>query len=220
MYDLLDFIGPVRKDLVLTLKQRGSATAAELAEVTYLSIAAARAHLLVLERTGLVTYERVRDGVGRPAHVYRLSEYGEALFPQAYAALSKSLISSAQEHPECRSLIWEALADWQRVRVSAGVTAQEPALRIEQLAGAMQRQGFAVELRKSAPAEWEMRMAHCPLLQVARDFPEMCAIERRVLAESAGPGVEVEHVSRQAAGEPVCIAVLRWPATAVPIPVA
>lgn len=211
MQDLLDFIGPVKKDLVLALKQRGSATAAELAQSTFLSIAAARSHLLLLERAGLISYERLREGVGRPAHIYRLSEHGESLFPQAYAELSRSLISSAQEHPECRELVWTAITEWQRARIAVAVTAPAPAARVEQLAGAMRRQGFAVALEQSAPAEWEMRMAHCPLLQLARDFPEVCEIEGQVLAEGAGPGVQVEHVSRQADGMPLCVAVLRWP---------
>src|SRR5690606_29235429 len=102
MQNLLDFLGPVRKDVILALKERGVATAQELAEATFLSIAAARSHLLVLERTGLITYERHREGVGRPAHRYRLSDRGESLFPQGYATLSKSLMAIAFQHPECK----------------------------------------------------------------------------------------------------------------------
>lgn len=214
MQELVDFLGPVRKDLVVALKERGTATAAELASATFLSIAATRAHLLVLERAGVITYERLRQGVGRPAHRYRLSERGEALFPQGYAAFSKSLMAIALRHDECREVLLESMADMQLARLGADVTAPLPGKRAEQLAEGMRRQGFSVQVEQRKGNAWEMRMGHCPLLQVAREFPAICEIEQRALAECAGPNVNVEYLSRQADGGSKCIAVLTWPADA------
>lgn len=211
MNDLLDFLGPVRKDLVLALKERGEATAPELADATFLSIAAARSHLLVLERSGLVTYQRRREGVGRPAHRYRLSEQGEALFPQGYAALSRALMAIAHKHPACKDMLLSEMEESQVSLLGAHVTASEPRLRIEQLADAMRRQGFAIELEQREHRTWEMRMGHCPLLQVAREFPAICEVEERVLSGGVGPDATVEYLSRQSEGQPKCVAVMRWP---------
>ena len=46
-----------------------------------LSTSAVRQQLTALQRDGLVTFDEVKHGVGRPRHRYRLTAAGDSLFP-------------------------------------------------------------------------------------------------------------------------------------------
>lgn len=59
-------------------------TAAELSEALGIGAVGVRQHLALLERDGLVHASGVRRAVGRPSHLYALTEAAEALFPKAY----------------------------------------------------------------------------------------------------------------------------------------
>ena len=76
---------------IVGLLRTGSRTVNELAEALELTDNAVRAHLAGLERDGLVEQEGVRRGIGKPAHVFRLTEEAESLFPKAYAFLAAEL---------------------------------------------------------------------------------------------------------------------------------
>ncbi|HMO54975.1 MAG TPA: hypothetical protein PJ994_10765 [Tepidiformaceae bacterium] len=210
-HPLLDFLGPTRKAMVLAIKERAGATAAELSQAVFLSIAATRAHLLTLERANLVVHERRRDGVGRPSHLYRLSEQGEALFPQAYEHLANTIIELAEQHIECGPLLWGALEEHRREAMSREVTAPDPVGRMQQTALALNRRGYAAELRATGDAEWELTILHCPILGVAREHPRICEMERNLIADVVGDNVTVRHRWRQPEGRATCVAVISHP---------
>ena len=207
---ILDFIGPTRKDLVLALKERGTATADELASATYLSIAAARNHLLVLERTGMVTHDVLRGTVGRPLHLYRLTDHGEALFPQCYTALAEELLQVASADAGQSEHALQAIEESQLSSfVSPGTT--EPHRRMGRIVAALDARGFAPRVEHVSPSEWQVNIRHCPLFQLSKKYPELCQLERRILARAAGDDAIVEYPQHRLAGSATCTAVLRWP---------
>src|SRR5918992_5905900 len=73
---------------------RGSAcTVEELAGKLELTDNAVRAHLLTLERDGLVQQSGLRRGPRKPHFTYALTPEADRLFPKAYDALLNQLIS-------------------------------------------------------------------------------------------------------------------------------
>src|SRR3989442_1655540 len=81
-----------RRQILNILKHRGKATVDELASEILLSSVTVRAHLAILDREGLVTFEEVRGAVGRPYYAYSLTDRAEELFPNSYALLANCLI--------------------------------------------------------------------------------------------------------------------------------
>src|SRR5262245_24085541 len=63
-----------RRQILNILKHRGKATVDELASEILLSSVTVRAHLAILDREGLVTFEEVRGAVGRPYYAYSLTD--------------------------------------------------------------------------------------------------------------------------------------------------
>ena len=199
----LDLLPPTRRLLLLGIKERGEATAEQLARASYLSIAAVRMHLYSLESDGFVKHTRRRDGPGRPTHVFRLTPTGEELFPQGYAAIALALLAAIASHPECKGQVFDLLEQAQQSQALARVSAQTFEGRIEQLAGLQERQGFFPLWEVTSESDWKVTLRHCPFIRVAREHPEFCEIERRVIEVAVAHGT-VETVGSRGRGAPTC----------------
>src|SRR5688572_23008868 len=86
------FFGSTRGRLV-TLLRGTTKTVNELAEELELTDNAVRAHLLSLERDGLIRQSGIQRGTRKPHFAYELTEEADHLFPKAYDALLNQLIA-------------------------------------------------------------------------------------------------------------------------------
>lgn len=199
----LDLLPSTRRLLLLGIKERGEATAEQLARASYLSIAAVRMHLYSLESDGFVKHTRRRHGPGRPTHLFHLTPTGEELFPQGYAAIALALLAAIDSHPECKGQVFEALEQAQQSQVLAGVSAVTFEGRIERLAGLQERQGFFPLWEVTSESDWKVTLRHCPFIRVAMEHPEFCEIERRVIGIAVAQGT-VQTVGSRVGGAPTC----------------
>src|SRR5687768_14320083 len=78
---------------LVTLLRGTTKTVNELAEELELTDNAVRAHLLSLERDGLIKQSGIQRGTRKPHFAYQLTEEAEQLFPKAYDALLNQLIT-------------------------------------------------------------------------------------------------------------------------------
>src|ERR687893_902796 len=79
---------------IVSLLRGGSSTVNDLASQLELTDNAVRAHLLTLERDGLVRQSGVQRGTRKPHFAYELTAEAERLFPKAYDALLNQLITT------------------------------------------------------------------------------------------------------------------------------
>lgn len=86
-------IQSTRREILTTLKKQGGMTADDLSEVLGITTMGVRRHLMTLERDGLVEYDTVQRGVGRPSYVYSLTELADDLFPKNYDRLVNELLT-------------------------------------------------------------------------------------------------------------------------------
>lgn len=176
--------GP-RGEILMLLKQRVGATAQELAEELGCSLNAVRHHLKELEADGAIGYDRTVKGVGAPAHTWRLTSAGHALFPDRYDRTVLDLLDHivASEGREAAVAVLEkqyvGLAD--RLRAAAG--GLSGAARGEAIAAALSAEGYIATWETRDDGTGELVERHCPHRLLAERFPEICAAERRVLEE-------------------------------------
>jgi predicted ArsR family transcriptional regulator len=78
---------------IVTLLRGTTKTVNELAQQLELSDNAVRAHLLSLERDGLIKQNGIQRGTRKPHVAYSLTEEAEHLFSKAYDALLNQLIA-------------------------------------------------------------------------------------------------------------------------------
>ncbi len=194
--------GP-RGEILLCLKREGSATAKDLAAALGVSLNAVRHHLKELESEGVVCYDRAHQGVGAPAHAYRLSSTGHTLFPHRYEQTLADLLDHVVRTEGRGAAValleaqYRALAERLQVE-TAGMTPDE---RATVIARVLHAEGY---MATWADAEngGLLTESNCPHRFIAERFPELCDAEEAFLAHVFGGSVE--RRSRIAGGCGTC----------------
>ena len=75
---------PTREKIIFLLKKNGPLSIEDLSKELHITSMGIRQHLLSLERKGYINYVTKRQGIGRPAFLYRLTEKAQNLFPSVY----------------------------------------------------------------------------------------------------------------------------------------
>src|SRR5947208_442557 len=94
-----------RRDILTLLKRKGPLPADEVAKAVGVSGVAVRQHLDVLESEGLIAVSMERRRLGRPRHLYSLTEAAEDFFPSGYASLATMLLDQVVEQDGPRKLM-------------------------------------------------------------------------------------------------------------------
>lgn len=201
---LLDLLGDTRARVVLELHD-GPRGVAEVAAALGLSEVAVRRHLHALEQDGLIDAETVRrEGPGRPAARYRLTERARRLLPDRTGELANELLEFLEAEGG-RSAVLRFLR-WRRSRQQERYAAEldddaTPAERAEHLAQLLTEDGFPSRL-ESGDGTLTLRQQHCAVRDVAAENPELCAFEAAMFRDLLG--VEVRRRETIAAGDDAC----------------
>lgn len=81
-----------REEILSLLRRHDRMSVEDLAQALGLAGATVRRHLDVLQRDSYVEVAQVRGGMGRPRHVFRLTEAGAEAFPHHYARMTQRLL--------------------------------------------------------------------------------------------------------------------------------
>ncbi|HBB89177.1 MAG TPA: transcriptional regulator [Blastocatellia bacterium] len=177
-----------------------SLTVNELAEKLGLTDNAVRAHLLTLERDGLIKQSGVRRGFRKPHFAYKLTHDAEALFPKAYDLLLNSLISVLKQRLDPK-----AIADILR-DVGRSLAARQSSVkgslenRVRGAVKALEALGGAARIEKEE-SKLIIRSGSCPLAAAVSEHPEVCQLAEALMTEIVGAPVQ-ERCDRD--GPPQC----------------
>lgn len=212
--------GRTRDAVVRTLLEQGPTTAAALADQLRISGPGVRRHLDALVAEGSV---ETRDAPqspgrkrGRPARQFLLTASGRARVGRgedgpaelAVAALRRLGEAAGEEAVKAfardRAL---AVVGEHREHVLAGADRAERAAR---LAGALTAEGYAATTRSSGSRDGldarvtgeQLCQHHCPVADVAAEFPALCEAEAEVFAELLG--THVQRLATIARGDAAC----------------
>lgn len=186
---------------IVTILRSSACTVEELAAKLDLTDNAVRAHLLSLERDGLVRQSGLRRGPRKPHFTYALTPEADALFPKAYDALLNQLIAVLKNRlrpPEIEEVLRE---------VGRAVAAEVPGEEKTDLESRVQRALKVLEAIGGA-AEVEHHddkivivASGCPLAAAVAVHPEVCRLAETLVAEIVKVPVE-ECCDRE--GSPKC----------------
>jgi len=189
----------------------GPVSAAELAAELDLTAAAVRRHLAVLEGEQQIG---VHDGGavgparrGRPAKRYVVTAAGQAALSQQYSELASQALRFVAEiggADAVRSFAEKRVRDLEVRHADALAEAgDDPARRAQVLADGLAVDGFAATARP-VPGGHAIQLCqgHCPVQDVAREFPELCEAEAHAFSRMLG--VHVQRLATLARGGHVC----------------
>ena len=170
------------------LLRRSGRTVEELARAQGLTDNGVRAHLVVLERDGIVRQRgsvRRGGGSGKPAYVYELTPEAEDLFPKAYEPTLRGLLDVLDERfgPEESEVLMRAVG---RVLAEGKtVSAGGARARVEAAADVLNELGGLAEV-EDGDGTLAIRGYSCPLAAVTPDHPEACRMAETLLTRVAG----------------------------------
>src|SRR5947208_1189964 len=87
----------LRRGMVVSLRREGPGSPDQLARRVGASRTGVLQQLKALQSGGLVSRQTVRHGVGRPRHVYDVTDRAQDLFPTNYDGLANGLLAAIEE---------------------------------------------------------------------------------------------------------------------------
>ncbi|HEY2473415.1 MAG TPA: helix-turn-helix domain-containing protein [Candidatus Cybelea sp.] len=181
------FFQTTRGKIVSELRRRGSASAADLAQVFGLSPNAVRQQLLVLERDSLVAETSVRRGPTKPTYEFSLTPEADRLFPQAYDKMLSAVLREVRDRFGAPAIkqIFDGLTERAVARARLTVTADEPEARVAQLTEMLRKSGVVAEYSLIDDG-FVLHEHSCPYSNAAKEHPEVCQVIHHVIDETIG----------------------------------
>lgn len=192
-----------RHALLELLKKHESLSVGQLAEQLGLHSMSIRQQLIALEKEGYVDYRRVRIPRGRPAHLYRLTEAGEALFPNNYEQFSLALLDGLIRLEGEAKLVeilqaqMEALLEEYREKLKGLPLSKQVGI----LSNLLNEKGYMVEWDKEGDG-FIIREHHCAIGAIADRYPQVCHQELTLMQELFD--ADVERLCHKAKGDFHC----------------
>jgi len=180
-----------REVILRTLRAKGRCTVKELAEAAGISPVSVRHHLTALQADDLIHSEELRHGVGRPLHMYSLTDEAHELFPTRYFRLTNRLLGEIKESMphEALQLLLASVAD----SMAEGYASQLQGLPLEQrlrrLVELLDEEGFSADFERRG-GELIIRELSCPYFQIGMQHPEVCTIDQAFIAKALSLPVE------------------------------
>lgn len=186
---------------IVTLLRGTTKTVNELAQHLELSDNAVRAHLLSLERDGLIKQSGIQRGTRKPHLAYSLTEEAEHLFPKAYDTLLNQLIAVLKGRLTALALE-EVLREVGRslARTEAANQNNDMDSRVAGALAALEAIGGSARVEKENN-KLVICSESCPLATAVAEHPEVCRLAETLLSEIIGVEVR-EQCDRE--GPPRC----------------
>jgi predicted ArsR family transcriptional regulator len=211
-----------RERVLRAILENGPTTAPALAVQLGLTQAAVRRHLDALLDAGHVASRAqasTRRSRGRPARVFVVTRTGRSTFHHTYDDLAVQALRFMARTGGSQAVL--EFARWQvaelETRYRPLMTGPTVTDRARALADALSADGYAASSRP-APLGTGQQMCqhHCPVADVAAEFPQLCEAETEVIARLLG--THVQRLATIAHGDDVCTTHVptRQPAGAAP----
>lgn len=191
------------------LLRQGEVTATAVGAALGLSTVGIRRHLEAMVAAGLVTSaERpgnAHRGRGRPARVFSLTAAGRSRFPHTYddlaAAALRWIAATGGQRAVSEFAAVQVAALETRCRAAMAEAGEDPVARATALAGALTAEGYAAGASAIASGG-QLCQHHCPVAEVAAEFPQLCEAETEVISRLVGS--HVQRLATIANGDRAC----------------
>lgn len=179
------------------LNRLGEGTVQEICADLGVTATAVRQRLSRLQGAGLVTRDAVREGRGRPYHVYKPTLEGLKELGENYAELAMTLWRAVRriEPAEVRELVLTNVREELVARYGGKLTAGNLSDRVERLGIDLAEHGFDVEVDTSGELP-VLRENNCPYIELANSDAGICELEQSVFTEVVGAPVTLSQCYR------------------------
>ncbi|WNS46203.1 metalloregulator ArsR/SmtB family transcription factor [Paenibacillus sp. MMS20-IR301] len=177
--------GSTRRNIMMLLKMKGPLTIGALAEELGITEMGIRRHVLQLEQESLAKTKVVRQAMGRPMHVYSLTERAEDHFPKSYHNLALELLRELDHGSgqEAVNVLFEGRKRRMLAQYSPMMQGRGLEERVAELSSIQNAGGYMAEWSKEEDGSYVMREFNCPIRQVASQYRRACQCEHQLFEE-------------------------------------
>lgn len=172
------------------LKTNRSMSTAQLAGQLGMTEMGVRRHLHLLIDQQAVEVEFIRQSVGRPMQLFRLSQSGDEQFPKHYHQLVLDLLGEVESWNDGEQgavqRLFESRQRTMRERYESRMTNKSLHERISELGMIQDSNGYMVETVQQEDGSWLLHEYNCPIAQVAKRYEEPCRCELVLFQELLG----------------------------------
>ena len=200
-----------RQRILRLVVEEGPVSVVDLAHALDLAATGVRRHVAALEDAGQIAVHAVvtlgQPRRGRPARRYVATDLGQAALSDAYSDLAAKALrfltrlggeAAVQEFAEDRVAELEA-----RLARTVPELTGDVAARVAAIAAGLAADGYAASARPVPGGRAvQLCQGHCPVRDVAAQFPQLCEAETRLFSRLLG--VPVQRLSTLASGGHVC----------------
>lgn len=174
-----------KEKLLNVLKKDHESTIKDIMVYFTISEIAVRRHLRELEQQGFVKKEVVKQDIGRPYHVYLLTEKGHQTFPNQYEQLPLELLKDLEDI-QGKQAVTDVLAkrmEREKELFKEHIKSDDFDEKIAAVAEIQDEKGYMIEYKKTAKGDYEVTNYNCPILNIASSYRQLCSNEKKVLSE-------------------------------------
>ncbi|AIQ12361.1 helix-turn-helix transcriptional regulator [Paenibacillus durus] len=177
--------GSTRHIIMTLLKMKGPLTIGALAEELGITEMGVRRHVLQLEREGLARNRIVRQAMGRPMHMYSLTERAEDYFPKNYHNLTLELLRELDHTSgtEAVNVLFEGRRRRLLAQYSPMMERRNLEERVAELSAIQNSGGYMAEWDREEDGSFVLREYNCPIRQVAVQYRKACECEQNLFEE-------------------------------------
>jgi DeoR family suf operon transcriptional repressor len=194
---------PTRDIILRTLRSQGRASVTQLAVAAEVSPVSVRHHLANLQAEGLVGVEEQKHGVGRPRHMFFLTERGMDLAPGRYHRLTNRLLDEIKGSMAGDQI--EQLFNGVAASMSEAYAVSLDGLpledKLERLVVLLSEEGFDARIERTG-GQLLIREMSCPYYRIGLQHPEVCSIDQAFIARALD--LPVERVTCLLGGDAHC----------------
>lgn len=176
-----------RNQILYILKTEGPLSVAELTKQTRITNMAVRRHLQTLEKDGLIEAETVRQSMGRPTSVYRLTKTAEKMFPQNYQALLTDLLYELRQiaGEDIIHLLFQRRMHTLKKQYEVNLQGKSIQEQVSVLTKIQNDQGYMAKWEKhddsnSERVQFQIIEHHCPIANIANQYQHACHYELKL----------------------------------------
>lgn len=186
---------PTREKIIYLLKKKGPLSIEALSGQLNVTSMGIRQHLLSLERKGYIDYVAKKQGIGRPAFLYRLTEKSQNLFPMAYDAFILDTFREIEKNDGHQKI--EELFTWRKNRLLKDFQESLPEGKslwdkLSAIAHILNNKGYLAELVDSN-THYDLKVFNCPIFRVSAEFRDACRFDLQMFQELVGKEVSREE---------------------------
>lgn len=194
-----------KQELLFLLKKNESLTVNEIMSHFSISEPAVRKHIHELEKQQFIQKKAYKQKIGRPFYKYQLTKQGHKTFPNQNEKLPLELLKDLEEL-HGKQAVNELLTKRMEREIKQykkEFKSDEFEAKVNETIRLQNDNGYMVEIHKNNNGEVEIINYHCPIMNIASTYHQVCENEKKMY-ETLFPNSNITLNSKIAAGDQTC----------------